>query len=58
MVRHSSPRPRGLLVGVAFVAALSILALALPAAGRAVVNIEGVTPTALPDYDSRASVAP
>ena len=37
---------------------LSTLALALPSAGRAIVNIEGHTPEALPDYDSRASVAP
>src|SRR5215467_6182646 len=58
MVRYMSPRPRGLLVGVVIVAALSTLALVLPSAGRAVVNIEGVTPQALPDYDSRASVAP
>src|SRR5262249_51517916 len=32
--------------------------LVLPSAGRAIVNIEGQTPEALPDYDSRASVAP
>jgi hypothetical protein len=37
---------------------LSTLALTLPSAGRAVVNIEGITPAPLPDYDSRASVSP
>jgi hypothetical protein len=47
---------RFLCLGV--LVAASIAALALPSAGRAVVNIEGVTPQALPDYDSRASVAP
>jgi extracellular elastinolytic metalloproteinase len=58
MVRHLSPQPRGLFLCVVIVAALSMLALGLPSAGRAVVNIEGQTPQALPDYDSRASVAP
>ena len=58
MARHLSPHPRGLLLCVVVVAALSMLALGLPSAGRAVVNIEGQTPQALPDYDSRASVAP
>jgi hypothetical protein len=58
MGRHVTPRLRGLLLGVVILAALSMLALVLPSAGRAVVNIEGETPAALPDYDSRASVAP
>src|SRR5580765_3447368 len=58
MVRHSSRQPRGLLLCVVVVTALSMLALALPSAGRAIVNIEGLTPQALPDYDSRASVEP
>ena len=58
MVRHSSRQPRGLLLCVVLVTALSMLALALPSAGRAIVNIEGHTPQALPDYDSRASVEP
>src|SRR3954447_19610498 len=40
------------------VTALAILALGLPSAAHAIVNIEGQTPAALPDYDSRASVAP
>src|SRR5262249_16745910 len=58
MVRHTGPRASGLLVGVVIVAALSLLALVVPSAGRAVVNIEGQTPEALPDYGPRASVAP
>src|SRR5262249_49188869 len=58
MVRDLGARPRAVLVGVVIVAALSLLALVLPSAGRAIVNIEGQTPEALPDYDSRASVAP
>ncbi len=45
-------------LGFALFVVLSILALALPAAGTAVVNIEGHTLAPLPDYDSRASVAP
>jgi extracellular elastinolytic metalloproteinase len=49
---------RGRLFCIALVVGLSTLALALPSAGRAIVNIEGHTPAALPDYDSRASVAP
>jgi len=40
------------------VATLSVVAAAIPSAGRAVVKIEGQTPAPLPDYDSRASVAP
>ena len=51
-------RIRGRSLCVALVATLSGLALALPSAGRAFVNIEGHTPVPLPDYDSRASVAP
>src|SRR5262245_63415521 len=58
MVRHVTPPMRGLLIGVVMLAALSMFTLVLPSAGRAVVNIEGETPEALPDYDSRASVAP
>ena len=59
MATHQSAhRRRALLFSAITVAALSMLALALPAAGLAVVNIEGHTPKALPDYDSRASVAP
>src|SRR5262252_169823 len=57
MVRHVTLL-RGSLFGVVILAALSVLVLVLPSAGRAVVNIEGQTPAALPDYDSRASVAP
>jgi extracellular elastinolytic metalloproteinase len=48
----------GMSFGAVIITVLSILALSLPAAGQAVVNIEGVTPEQLPDYDSRASVAP
>ncbi len=51
-------RIRGLSICIALLATLSGLALALPSAGRAFVNIEGQTPIPLPDYDSRASVAP
>ena len=59
MVRHQrAHRNRALSFFATIVAALSMLALALPAAGLAIVNIEGHTPKALPDYDSRASVAP
>ena len=43
---------------VALLIALSALALALPSAGRAVVNIEEVTQEQLPDFDARDSVAP
>ena len=57
MVRHVTLWLRG-VVGVVSLAALSMLVLVLPSAGRAVVNIEGVTQTALPDFDSRAKVAP
>ena len=57
MVSQLIPNRRGLSL-CAVIAALSTLALALPSAGRAVVNIEGHTPAALPDYDSRASAAP
>src|SRR5262245_1652432 len=58
MVKHVTLRLRGLHPGIVILAALSVLVLILPSAGRAVVNIEGETPAALPDYDSRASVAP
>jgi extracellular elastinolytic metalloproteinase len=40
------------------VTALATLALVVPSAAHSIVNIEGQTPAALPDYDSRASVAP
>src|SRR3954467_12447526 len=58
MVSQLIPDRRELSLCAAVVAVLSVLALALPSAGRAVVNIEGHTPAPLPDYDSRASVAP
>ena len=57
MVSQLIPDRRGLSL-CAVMAVLSTLALALPSAGRAVVNIEGHTPAPLPDYDSRASAAP
>ena len=57
MVSQLIPDRRGLSL-CAVLAVLSTLALALPSAGRAVVNIEGHTPAPLPDYDSRASAAP
>lgn len=57
MMQVKRPPSRGQL-SVVVVAILAVLALAVPSAGRAVVNIEGYTPTALPDFDSRASVAP
>ncbi len=56
MAHQPIPHRRELAFGAA--AVLAILALALPSAGRAVVNIEGHTPAPLPDYDSRASAAP
>ena len=58
MNKGMCPRTRGLRLCFALFVVLSALALALPSAGRAIVNIEGHTPAALPDYDSRASVAP
>ena len=58
MTRGIRSRTAGMSLSAVTITALSILALALPAAGRAVVNIEGITPQQLPDYDSRASVAP
>src|SRR6476659_8378584 len=57
MVSQLSPNRRALSL-CTVIAVLSTLALALPSAGRAVVNIEGHTPAPLPDYDSRASAAP
>ena len=48
---QSAHRRRALLFSAITVAALSMLALALPSAGLAIVNIEGHTPEALPDYD-------
>ncbi len=57
MVSQLIPNRRGLSL-CTVMAVLSTLALALPSAGRAVVNIEGHTPAPLPDYDSRASAAP
>src|SRR5262245_39279591 len=58
MVRHATLWLRAVVFGVVSLAALSILVSVLPSAARAVVNIEGVTQSALPDFDSRASVAP
>jgi extracellular elastinolytic metalloproteinase len=58
MTRGIRSRARGISLSAVTITALSILALAIPAAGQAVVDIEGVTPQQLPDYDSRASVAP
>jgi hypothetical protein len=57
MVKQLIPDRCGLSL-CAVIAALSTLALALPSASRAIVNIEGHTPAPLPDYDSRASAAP
>src|SRR6476620_12753368 len=57
MVSQLIPNRRGLSL-CTVIAVLSVLALVLPSAGRAVVNIEGHTPAPLPDYDSRASAAP
>src|SRR6478752_8735354 len=57
MVSQLIPNRRGVSL-FTVMAVLSTLALALPSAGRAVVNIEGHTPAPLPDYDSRASAAP
>jgi hypothetical protein len=57
MTQAKCPLTRGQLSVVVF-AILAFLALAVPSAGRAVVNIEGYTATPLPDFDSRASVAP
>jgi hypothetical protein len=51
---NDSPRWRRALP----VVALLILMLIVPAIGGAVGNIEEVTPQGLPDYDSRATVAP
>ncbi|MFL6017135.1 MAG: M36 family metallopeptidase [Gaiellaceae bacterium] len=58
MFDHTRPRKRALWFSIATFAVLMLTALALPAAGRAIVNIEGLTPEALPDFDSRVSVAP
>ncbi len=58
MARSRRPRTRVLLFSAGIVATLCVVAAAVPSAGRAVVNIEGQTPAPLPDYDSRASVAP
>src|SRR4051794_3512874 len=58
MTRGIRLRWPGMSLGAVMIAALSILALTVPAAGQAVVDIEGVTPEQLPNYDSRASVAP
>ena len=58
MLRHAGARQRAPRYGAVLIAALSVVALALPSAGRSVVSIEGQTPEALPDYDSRASLAP
>src|SRR6059058_4056420 len=58
MFKDMRPRKRARWLSAAAFAVLLVAALAVPATGRAVVNIEGHTPAALPDYDSRASVAP
>ena len=58
MCKHMRPRKRACWFSIGTFAVLLVAALALPGTGRAVVNIEGHTPAALPDYDSRASVAP
>src|SRR3954469_13174892 len=58
MFHHTRPRTRALWFSIASFAVLLAAALALPSAARAVVNIEGHTPAPLPDFDSRASVAP
>ena len=58
MPKSRRPRRRVLLLCAGIVATLSVVAAAIPSAGRAVVKIEGQTPAPLPDYDSRASVAP
>src|SRR5262249_36810601 len=58
MVKSRRSRIRGLSFCVGIVATVCIVAMAVPSAGRAVVNIEGHTPVPLPDYDSRASAAP
>src|SRR5216110_2080225 len=58
MARSRRPRIRALLVCAGIFVTLEVVATAIPSAGRAVVNIEGQTPAPLPDYDSRASVAP
>ena len=58
MFDQTRPRKRALWFAIASFAVLLAAALALPSAARAVVNIEGHTPAPLPDFDSRASVAP
>ena len=58
MTKGTRSRSRGMSLSAVIITALSILALTIPAASQAVVNIEGVTAEQLPDYDSRASVAP
>jgi hypothetical protein len=57
MSKGMRPQMRALWLSVAMLAVLAVAALALPATGSAVVNIEGHTPAPLPDYDSRASPA-
>ncbi len=57
MTQVKRPPLRGQL-SVVVLAILACFALAFPSAGRAVVDIEGQTPTPLPNFDSRASVAP
>src|SRR3954469_12694195 len=59
MTHRSPTRPsRGRLFSLGLLVVSATLALALPSAARAIVNIEGVTPEQLPDFDSRASVEP
>jgi len=53
MLLMNTGRRRALTLAVAL-----FVLLALPSIGGAVANIEGVTPEALPDYDSRAAVEP
>ena len=57
MMQAKRPPTRGQL-SLVVLAISALVALAVPSAGRAVVNIEGHTPTPLPNFDSRASVAP
>jgi extracellular elastinolytic metalloproteinase len=58
MSKGARPQMRAFWLSVAMLTVLAVAALAFPATGRAVVNIEGHTPAPLPDYDSRASTAP
>jgi hypothetical protein len=50
MTRGIRSRLAGISLCAVTITVLSILALTLPAAGQAVVNIEGITPQQLPDW--------